>query len=69
MGRKRIVKRKGILRHLEKEMKKNKGRKKEWRPRGELIPPNRTHTPKKGAYKRIKLDWKELLEEELDGDI
>jgi len=63
MGRKKIVKRKSLLRQLEAEMKRNKGRKKEWQPRGELIPPNKTHTPKKGAYKRTKLNWKDLLEE------
>lgn len=48
--------------------KVDKGRKKEWQPRGESIPPNKV-IPRKDSYKRIKIDWKELLVRgELDGD-
>jgi len=49
--------------------KADKGRKKEWQPRGGLIPAGRVHTPKKGPYKRVKLNWKELLVGESNGDI
>lgn len=59
MGRKKI-KRKGLLRQLDEEVRRNKGRKKEWRPRGEPIPQSYAHVPKK-AYKRKKLNWKDLL--------
>lgn len=41
----------------------DKGRKKPWKPRGELIPPNRVHTSKNKPYRRVKLNWKELLVE------
>jgi len=48
--------------------KADKGRKKEWQPRGESIPPNKV-IPKKGSYKRIKFDWEEfLIMEELNGN-
>jgi hypothetical protein len=48
--------------------KADKGRKKEWQPRGESIPPNKV-IPRKDSYKRIKIDWKEfLIMEELDED-
>jgi hypothetical protein len=62
MGRKKIVRR-GVIKQFEEEMRRDKGRKKEWQPRGELIPPNKTHAPKKGPYKRAKFNWKEFVEE------
>lgn len=41
----------------------DKGRKKPWQPRGEQIPPNKTHTPK-NSYKRTKFNWKNMSSEE-----
>jgi len=59
MGRKKIVRRKAILRYLEEGVRRNKGRKKPWQPRGESMPSTKVHIPKKGSYKRNKFNWKE----------
>jgi len=51
---------------LDKYPHDSKGRKKEWRPRGSKIPPNKVHTPKKGAYNRAKEKRKDWLNESFD---
>lgn len=44
--------------------REGKGRKKEWMPRGEAIPPNRIHIPLKGVYRRKKRSWTDYLPED-----
>lgn len=67
MGRKKI-KSKSLLKQIAEELKRDKGRKKEWRPRGEPIPQGHPHKPK-NAYKRRKFDWKDLSEEDPNENI
>ena len=65
MGRR--IKLRGYTKDLLEKV--DKGRKKPWQPRGGLVPPNKTHKPKKGPYKRDRFDWKELLVEDPDDTI
>ena len=44
--------------------REGKGRKKEWMPRGEPIPPNKIHISAKGVYRRKNKNWIDYLQEE-----
>lgn len=55
--------RRRVTAELIRAKREGKGRKKEWQPRGELIPPNKVHITKTD-YKRRKgsNNWKRYLE-------
>jgi hypothetical protein len=50
-----------ITAEIVRAKREGKGRRKEWQPRGEPIPPNKVHIPKT-SYSRSLRNWRDYLD-------
>jgi hypothetical protein len=54
--------RRRITAEIVRAKREGKGRRKEWQPRGELIPPNKVHVPKTSYSRKRINNWKDFLD-------